>query len=758
MKQAGQVLIVLLMVSSAATSGVSIVGSASAATPTLDTNTAVEVQEGSIGTQISGAELNSSDSDGDTITYTVTSAVSNGTLFLDGSEGGSTDGTLDGEQPIGTGSFTQIDVDEGQLYYNHDGSESTGENFVFEVSDGNGSAVIDNHFDITVLPSDDPPTLSTSPEDTAYSAGGVVVDGSLTVADPDGGSIDGATVEFGSSFETGVDTLAVNDTVASNTNITNADFDNTTGVLTLDGAASAGEMQAVLRSIIYTYTGEDLDSARSLETTFALGTGSGDGSARTTAQTTVTVDADTAAPTTTQVSATSATGTATPKVSIDRPAADATHATSDVALEASADASGNWTYSVDDGANQTATGANGTQTLNVTLSGLADGSHTATVSINDDGGNVSTDTVNFSIDTTLQDLVQNGGFENSSNNFASGGFKTLDTGTDAITGWRVSSGEVDQVGSWTSQDGSVSIDLSGSEPGAIEQNIAGLQVGEDYVLTYYYTGQPDHGGEYEAVVEIANLDITEAASSSNSASSPGWTLATHNFTAGNTTETLTFTQGATPQDNAGLAIDNVSIVESSDSIDTAAPAPSIDQPAEDATLTGSNVALNVSTNESGNWTYSVDGGANETAPGANGTQTLNVTLSGLAGGSHTATVYIEDDRGNVGMARLNFSVAAELELSSSPSDSKYAVPGQEFVIDDELDVTGTGAEQVNAATVSFWDYNSTSDGLWVDEGRRCCERSPTPIPAGRRPRPGISTCRSAWRSLAVTCPPRRQRK
>ena len=255
------------------------------------------------------------------------------------------------------------------------------------------------------------------------------------------------------------------------------------------------------------------------------------------------------------------------------------------------------------------------------------------------------------------DLVQNGGFENSSNNFDSGGFNTLGTGSTTITGWRVSSGEVDQVvGQWSPQDGSVSIDLSGGEPGAIEQNITGLEVGERYELTYYYTGQPDHEGEYEAGVEIANLNITEAASSSNSASSPGWTLATHNFTAGNTTETLTFTQGATPQDNAGMAIDNVSIVESSDPIDTTAPNVSIDQPTEGATLTTTDVALNVSANESGNWTYSVDGGPNQTATDANGTKTLNVTLSGLADGSHTATVSIEDDGGNVGTDTVNFSI------------------------------------------------------------------------------------------------------
>jgi hypothetical protein len=199
-------------------------------------------------------------------------------------------------------------------------------------------------------------------------------------------------------------------------------------------------------------------------------------------------------------------------------------------------------------------------------------------------------------------LVQNGSFENSSNDFGSSdNFNTLTADSTTVTGWRVSSGEVDQTGSlWSPQEGSVSVDLSGTEPGAIEQNVTGLEAGKNYELTYYYTGSPDKGGEYKAGVEIADLNITEAASSS-----PDWSLATHTFTAGNTTEILKFTQ-ITPQSGSfGMAIDNVSIVESSDPIDTTAPTVSIDQPAGGATLTTSDVALNASANETGNWTYSV---------------------------------------------------------------------------------------------------------------------------------------------------------
>jgi len=695
MRQATHLLVVLLIIGSAATSGVVFVGSTSAAAPTLETNTGVQVAEGSDDTQISAADLNSSDLNGDTITYNLTTAVSNGTLFLDGTEGGSEDGMRDGEQPVGTGTFTQADVDAGRLYYSHDGSESTSDYFEFDVTDGNGSTVSGNTFEIDVTAVDDPPALTTNSAGTNYTAGEVVVDDSLTVTDSDGGTIDGATVAIDSGLDADVDTLAVDDSIASNNNITGTKYDNATGVLTLDGTASAAEMQTVLRTVTYTYSGETTASARELNVSFALGTGSNNTSPQTTAQVIVTVGTNTAAPRTT----------------IDQPVEGATLTTSDVAFDASANKSGNWTYSVDGRANQTATGANGTQTLNMTLSGLADGSHTVTVYIEDESRTVGTDRVNFSIATTPPNLVHNGGFENSSNDFdLDENYNTLVADSPAITGWHVSSGEVDQVGSyWTPQDGSVSIDLSGSEPGVIEQDITGLEAGKHYELTYYYAGHRVDGGSYDAGVEIADLNITETTDTTD------WTLATHTFTADSTAETLTFTQ-ITPSSGAqGMAIDNVSIVRSPDPIDTAAPNVSIDQPAGGAALTTSDVALSASANETGNWTYSVDGGPNQTATGANGTQTLNVTLSGLADGSHTATVSIEDDGGNVDSDTVSFTVSTASSLTTSSSKTEYTASNGGFVVDDSLTVTGPDGELINGATVAIGSgFDASEDTLAVN--------------------------------------------
>ncbi|WP_276681359.1 DUF642 domain-containing protein [Haloquadratum walsbyi] len=308
-----------------------------------------------------------------------------------------------------------------------------------------------------------------------------------------------------------------------------------------------------------------------------------------------------------------------------------------------------------------------------------------------------------SVSAQQPNLVQNGSFENSSNDFSSdNNYNTLVADSTAITGWRVSSGEVDQVGSyWSPQDGSVSIDLSGT----------GLEAGKRYELTYYYSGHRVQEGTYEAGVEIADLNITETASS------PGdWTLATHTFTADSTAETLTFTQ-ITPSSGAkGMAIDNVSIVESSDPIDTAAPTVSVNQPAGGATLTTSDVALNASANETGNWTYSVDGGPNQTATDANGTKTLNVTLSGLADGSHTATVYIKDDGGNIGIDTVSFTISSAPTVTTSSGGTNYTASTGGFVVDENLTVTNPDGGTIDGATIAIGSgFNASVDTLAIDE-------------------------------------------
>lgn len=171
--------------------------------PSVDTNAGLTVDEGSNATEIDGSVLASSDPEqsAESITYDVTSAVSNGTLFVDGSGDGTDDSTLDGESPIGTGTFTQAAVDSGNLRYSHDGSETTSDAFEFDVTDGNGSTVTGYSFDITVDPVNDAPIMSTD-------------DRNLTAIDedaedPNGNDVSSVLDSAGTTGDADADTLGI---------------------------------------------------------------------------------------------------------------------------------------------------------------------------------------------------------------------------------------------------------------------------------------------------------------------------------------------------------------------------------------------------------------------------------------------------------------------------------------------------------------------------------------------------------------------
>ena len=111
------------------------------------------------------------------------------------------------------------------------------------------------------------PTISLSGGSTAAGVGAVVVDDGLTVSGS--GEIAGATVSFASGFDADVDRLAVDTSAAGSL----ADsYDTSSGVLTLSGSASPEEMQSVLRTVEYNYSGSADASAREVDVRFALGT------------------------------------------------------------------------------------------------------------------------------------------------------------------------------------------------------------------------------------------------------------------------------------------------------------------------------------------------------------------------------------------------------------------------------------------------------------------------------------------------------
>ena len=80
----------------------------------LATNTGTTVNEASTGNVITTAMLETTDVDNTAaqLTYTVTTATGNGTLRLSGTALGVSD------------TFTQADIDAGNVTYDHDGSET----------------------------------------------------------------------------------------------------------------------------------------------------------------------------------------------------------------------------------------------------------------------------------------------------------------------------------------------------------------------------------------------------------------------------------------------------------------------------------------------------------------------------------------------------------------------------------------------------------------------------------------------------------
>ena len=133
-------------------------------TPTESANTGSALAEGS-SVIITTAELAFSDLDQTAaeLVYTVTSAVTHGTLYRNG-------------VPLGSGgTFTQADIDNNRITYRHDGGETTSASFGFSISDGHGGTVTGQSFSFAVTPVNDAPTVANAiadqiaAEDQAFS-------------------------------------------------------------------------------------------------------------------------------------------------------------------------------------------------------------------------------------------------------------------------------------------------------------------------------------------------------------------------------------------------------------------------------------------------------------------------------------------------------------------------------------------------------------------------------------------------------------
>jgi choice-of-anchor C domain-containing protein len=157
-----------------------------------------------------------------------------------------------------------------------------------------------------------------------------------------------------------------------------------------------------------------------------------------------------------------------------------------------------------------------------------------------------------------QNLIQNGSFEIGTD---PGGFSVVYEGSGQIASWNVTNGSVDYIGTfWQAQDGSRSIDMSGSSAGTMASQTFVTEIGQNYLVSFWMAGNPD------GPPPIKSMDVLfdgvarnfEFDNTGKTRQNMGWEKHTFVATATGTTSTLTFrslTNGV-----YGPALDNVSVV------------------------------------------------------------------------------------------------------------------------------------------------------------------------------------------------------
>jgi len=154
-------------------------------------------------------------------------------------------------------------------------------------------------------------------------------------------------------------------------------------------------------------------------------------------------------------------------------------------------------------------------------------------------------------------LLVNGSFEQPGG--PAGSFLNLPTGSTHITGWQVSFGDIDYIGSgyWAASDGGSSLDLGGFTPGAIAQTF-NTQVGTTYTVTFDMAGNTT--GIAQKTLQVTVAGQTQNFTFDTTGRSPtnmGWSQRSFTFTATSTTSRIEF-RSTTPGPY-GPTLDNVRV-------------------------------------------------------------------------------------------------------------------------------------------------------------------------------------------------------
>lgn len=208
----------------------------------VDNNTGMTVYGGTIDNIVTQAMLQSTDNpappgDGpSSITYTLNTVPSNGTLKRSSSVLGPGD------------TFTQQDINVGLITYDHDGSATTSDNFIFIVRDTEFN-MIPGNFSITII---NAPVLGGGGATLIYTENdpATVIDNTLTVSDPNDSNMDSAAVTISANYAGVEDQL-----VFANTGTITGSYAG--GVLILTGSDTLANYQAALSSVQYMNTSDN---------------------------------------------------------------------------------------------------------------------------------------------------------------------------------------------------------------------------------------------------------------------------------------------------------------------------------------------------------------------------------------------------------------------------------------------------------------------------------------------------------------------
>lgn len=168
--------------------------------------------------------------------------------------------------------------------------------------------------------------------------------------------------------------------------------------------------------------------------------------------------------------------------------------------------------------------------------------------------------------------IQNGSFELSNVAFLNNRYATVSAGdATALPGWTIGAGDLDLIsGFWSASDGDYSLDLNGRSPATIWQDVAGLDVGATYLVSFDFAANWLMRDSQQLKRLRASAGGTSAdyefLTDGETAENMGWLEKSFSFTARESSERLTFSSLVSGY--GGPALDNVQI-----RMTEAAPAP-----------------------------------------------------------------------------------------------------------------------------------------------------------------------------------------